>query len=155
MSAPAQTINQFCCLFFQKHQTMKKIATIIILSFAMFAITAQESTTPIFKTSSFGSSMGFVGSFISNTTSDYYSLAGNVGDANMFVDIENWEASKYNYGVGGNGDLQFYLGLTPYSKKSGEYRKDRELRLNFGFSFGARRTFSYYNRDTFTFDSFT
>lgn len=134
---------------------MKKTISIIVLSFAMLGMFAQETSKPKMKVSSFGSSMGFVGSFISNTSSDYESLAGNVEDPDMFVDLKGWEESKYNYGLGGNGDLQFYLGLTPYDNKRGKYRKDRELRLNFGFSFGARRTFSYINRDTFTFDSYT
>ena len=134
---------------------MKTITTICILSFAVLTLSAQESLRPRFKVTSFGSSMGFTGTFVSNTATDYKGLAGNVEDPDLFVDISKWDESKYNYGAGGNGDLQFYLGLTPYDKKKGAYRNNRELRLNFGFSFGARRTFSYFNNTTYTVDTYT
>lgn len=134
---------------------MKKTLNIIILSFAMATISAQDTDKSKFKVTSFGSSMGFVGSYISNTAADYKSLAGNVEDPDMFVDIDKWEPSKYNFGLGGNGDLQFYLGLTPYDKKKSEYRQNRELRINLGFTFGARRTFSYFQHKDFTYDTYS
>lgn len=125
------------------------------MALAMTNMSGQETSNPKMKVNSFGSSLGFAGTYISNTTADYKSLAANVDDPKMFVDLKKWEKSKYNYDIGGNGDLQFYLGLTPYNKRKGEYRENRELRLNLGFSFGARRTFSYFQRNTFTYDSYT
>lgn len=135
---------------------MKKTISILILSFAVASLTAQQATEDQskLKITSFGSSMGFSGTYVSNTTGDYNSLAGNVEDPGYFVNAGRYDESKYNYGFGGNGNLQFYLGLTPYCKKRGEYRNDRELRINFGFSFGARRTFSYFHRNTFLVDSY-
>lgn len=126
-----------------------------MLILAVAVLHAQDNVTPKLKISSFGSSIGFAGTFVSNTSSDYLGLAGNVEDPGLFVDIDKWEESKYNFGAGGNGDLQFYLGITPYCKKKGKYMNNRELRLNLGFSFGARRSFSYYNRDTFTHETYT
>ena len=134
---------------------MKKVIIIFMLSMAVTLVSAQDQAISKLKLSSFGSSMGFAGTFVSNTAADYMSLATNVEDPGLFVDIDKWNESKYNFGAGGNGDLQFYLGLTPYCKKKGKYMNNRELRLNLGFSFGARRSFSYYNRKTFTHETYT
>jgi hypothetical protein len=136
---------------------MKKILVSIVASLIITAAFTQEQSAeqPSWKVTSFGSSMGFSGTTVSNTAADFKSLAGNVEDPDFFIDPDKYTESKYNYGVGGNGNLKFYLGLTPMNKKTGKYRMNQELRINLGFSFGARRTFSYINRDTYMVDSFT
>lgn len=135
---------------------MKRTIFTIAISLALTAAIAQEkhNEQPKLKLTSFGSSIGFTGTVVSNTLGDYESLAGNVEDKDLFIDADKYQESKYNYGLGGNGNLKFYLGLTPLNKETGEYRMNQELRLNFGFSLGTRRTFSYINRDTYMVDSF-
>jgi hypothetical protein len=135
---------------------MKKIITTTFVTLLLMAAFAQDKNNdqPALKITSFGSSIGFSGTAVSNTSSDFISLAGNVEDPDLFINPEKYAVSKYNYGAGGNGNLEFYLGLTPLNKKTGKYRLNQELRLNLGFSFGARRTFSYINRETYTVDSF-
>lgn len=134
---------------------MKKLFNTLILSLAAIAIMAQQNEpTPKLRISSFGSSLGFSATAVSNTASDFKSLMNNVEDPELFDGLEKYTESKYNYGAGGNANLLFNIGFTPYSKKKGEYRKNQEFRISMGFSFGARRTFSYINRDTYQFDSY-
>ncbi|MBN1792050.1 MAG: hypothetical protein JW830_16250 [Bacteroidales bacterium] len=134
---------------------MKKIINTIALSLAVVALMAQQGDHQHkLRISSFGSSIGFAAVVVSNTSSDFKSLMENVEDPELFYGLEKYTESKYNYGAGGNANLLFNIGLTPYSNKKGEYRNDREFRITMGFSFGARRTFSYINRNTYQFDTY-
>lgn len=120
----------------------------------------ESSKTARFKVSSFSSSLGFAGAMTSNTNADYYSLKDAVNDPDLFVDISGFKSqNSYFYGSmgiyggtygssdlgGGNGSIVFNLGLTPYSKKLGKYRENRELRISIGSNFGSRNTFNYSN----------
>jgi len=139
---------------------MKKILFVsaIVLMAGILQSQNQSSKKPLFKTSSFSSSIGFAGAMTSNTNSDYYGLQGAVEDPDLFTDIsgftnENgfyYPSSGYYGGYmggptigGGNGSFVFNLGLTPYSKKLGKYRENRELRITIGSNFGTRNTFNY------------
>jgi hypothetical protein len=148
---------------------MKK-TTLLLLSFTLLiAFTnAQETTSksPCFRVSSFSSSIGFGGALTSNTDTDYYLLQEAAENPNMFVDIKglnnngsSWNHNSWNgngmyYGSGGgNGNLLFNLGITPYSKKLGKFRDNREIRVSLGGSFGSRNSFYYYDDNYFTIDT--
>lgn len=149
---------------------MKKTALIISLIFITGLIFAQETSTkqPCFRVSSFSTSIGFGGTMTSNTESDYYILKDAVEDPDLFIDItglSNWNSGWDYYGPfsyggmhttggSGNGNLLFNLGLTPYSKKLGKYRENRELRFSIGGSMGIRNNFFYYDENSFVIDTF-
>lgn len=143
------------------------------MTFLTGIIFAQEKTTkqPCFRVSSFSSSLGFGGSLTSNTNEDYYILKNAVENPDLFVDITGFEnegssgswgydgmgptgGMYYTSGGSGNGSLLFNLGLTPYSKKLGKYRENRELRLSIGGSMGSRNNFYYYDHNSFVIDTF-
>ena len=63
-------------------------------------------------------------------------------------------SDMYYTGGSGNGSLLFNLGLTPYSKKLGKYRENRELRFSLGGNLGTRNNFYYYDNTTFVIDTF-
>jgi hypothetical protein len=121
---------------------------------------------PCMKVTSFSSSIGFSGAMTSNTDEDYYILKDAVENPDLFVDIKglnggsnsswNYNDMYYNnYGSGsGGGNLVFSLGLTPYSKKLGKYRDNRELRFSVGGSLGTRNSFYYYDDYSFVIDTF-
>jgi len=150
---------------------MKK-TTLLLLSLLLLAgfLNAQEKTPkqPCFRVSSFSSSLGFGGAMTANTNEDYYILKNAVENPDLFVDISgftnsgsNWSyndmyygGSGYYSGGSGNGNLLFNLGLTPYSKKLGKYRDNRELRFSVGGSMGSRNNFYYYDYNTFVIDTF-
>jgi hypothetical protein len=134
---------------------------------------AQEKTPKpsCFKVTSFSSSIGFGGALTSNTDADYYILKNAVENPEFFVDITGYKNNgsswgfdgmyyngfgSYGYTTGGsgNGNLLFNLGLTPYSKKLGKYRENRELRFSVGGSLGSRNNFYYYDNNAFVIDTF-
>ena len=131
---------------------------------------AQEKTPkkPCFRVSSFSSSIGFGGALTSNTDEDYYILKNAVENPDLFVDITGFSSSgsdwgyngmhpyngAYYSGGGGNGSLLFNLGLTPFSKKLGKYRENRELRFSVGGNLGTRNNFYFYDEDSFVIDTF-
>jgi hypothetical protein len=134
------------------------------------SVFAQEGKTkqPIFKVTSFSSSMGFAGAITSNTDADYYGLQKAVENPDLFVDVTGFDnsGSYYYGGIGmyggyyggyssgsGNGSFVFNLGLTPYSKKLGKYRNNRELRISVGSNFGIRNTFSFTDNNSFVIDT--
>jgi hypothetical protein len=152
---------------------MKK-TTVFLLSFFLIAAftSAQEKTTktPCLRVSSFSSSLGFSGALTSNTTSDYYTLKNAAENPDLFIDITGFSETgpgwgyngvyfngmsgfAYSGGGSGNGNLMFNLGLTPYSKKLGKYRENREIRLSIGGSLGTRNNFYYYDNNTFVIDT--
>jgi hypothetical protein len=150
---------------------MKK-ASVLFISVFLFIVfaNAQENTAkqPCFRVSSFSSSLGFGGSLTSNTDADYYLLQNAVDNPQQFVDITGMKNSgpswgfkgmgyyngmSYNSGGSGNGNLLFNLGLTPYSKKLGKYRENRELRFSVGGSMGSRNQFHYYENNSFVIDT--
>ncbi len=134
---------------------MKNIFLPLVLTFATLALFAQQDEKPPkLRISSFGSSMGFAATAVSNTSNDFKSLSENVEDPELFYGLEKYTESKYNYGAGGNANLVFNIGFTPYNSKKAEYRKNQEFRVSLGFSFGARRTFNYIDRNTYQFDSY-
>jgi hypothetical protein len=140
----------------------KAILFLFLVSFIGYA-NAQEvkSKQPCFKVTSFSSSFGFAGALTSNTESDYYGLKGAVENPDLFVDITGFSDNSsgyyndfYYHGNGsGNGSFVFNLGLTPYSKKLGKYRENRELRFSAGSNFGTRNTFDYYDKHSFVIDT--
>lgn len=144
---------------------------IAVLLFAVGSTIAQNenSKQPLFKVTSFSSSIGFAGVMTSNTDEDYYGLQKAVQNPSLFVDVSGftnnsayygsygfYDGYYYNgYGGGaGNGSAVFNLGLTPYSKKLGMYRENRELRISVGSNFGTRNTFDFYDNNTFRIDTF-
>lgn len=152
---------------------MKKTALIVSLIFISGWIFAQEKPAkqPCFRVSSFSSSLGFGGALTSNTNEDYYFLKNAVENPDLFVDITGMEnqgssgswgysgmgmgsGMYYTSGGSGNGNVLFNLGLTPYSKKLGKYRENRELRFSVGGSIGSRNNFYYYDHNSFVIDTF-
>lgn len=150
---------------------MRKSAVILSFFLIAFVSFSQEKTTKpaCFRVSSFSTSLGFSGAFTSNTRSDYYTLKSVAEDPGIFVDISDmkdnggsWgysgmypmEGFYYSGGGSGNGNLLVNLGLTPYSKKLGKYRENRELRLSLGGSFGTRNNFFYYDNNFTPVDTF-
>lgn len=105
------------------------------------------------KVTSVGFSFGFSGAGTANTSEDFTNLSNAVNNPDLFIDPSDYNNSQYNYGFGGGVNPKVYLGLTPYSKKKGEYRYDRELRISVGSGVGVRRTFNYYKYDNFTIDT--
>jgi uncharacterized protein (DUF736 family) len=155
-----------------KIKNMKK-TTILLLSLILLATftDAQDKTDkkPCFRVSSFSSSLGFGGAMTSNTSEDYYLLKDAVDNPGLFIDITGYKENGNSYGFGGmspysgmyysgggggNGSLLFNLGLTPYSKKQGRYRENRELRFSLGGSIGSRNYFFYTDNTFFTIDTF-
>jgi hypothetical protein len=150
---------------------MKKYLMLFSLILLISFVNAQEKTskTPCLRVSSFSSSLGFGGAMTSNTDADYYILKNAVENPDLFVDITGMKTSSsswgyngmgdfggmyYTGGGSGNGNLLFNLGLTPYSKKLGKYRENRELRLSIGGSLGTRNNFFYYDNNSFVIDTF-
>ena len=147
---------------------MKKTIAILLAFIFISVVTSAQDKQPCFKVSSFSSSIGFGGALTSNTSEDYYLLKNAVENPDLFVDITGFKENGYSYGFsgmnpyggmyytggGGNGNLLFNLGLTPYSKKLGKYRVNRELRFSLGGSLGARNYFNYTDNTLFTIDSF-
>jgi len=149
---------------------MKKLLFIsaIVLMVVIAQSQNESSKKPLFKTSSFSSSIGFAGAMTSNTNSDYYGLQGAVENPDLFADITGFKNENDFYfggpgyyegymggsGIGGgNGSFVFNLGLTPYSKKLGKYRENRELRITIGSNFGTRNTFNYSDNAYFPIDT--
>lgn len=150
---------------------MKKLffASCFLFFFAFANSQDANSKQPFLKVSSFSSSIGFAGVMASNSTEDYYGLQNAVRNPSLFVDVSGFtNNSAYfgrygfnggyfysGYGGGsGNGSVVFNLGLTPYSKKLGKYRENRELRISVGSNFGTRNTFDFYDNNTFRIDTF-
>jgi hypothetical protein len=150
---------------------MKKLSIyLLIFTLVPVLIFAQEknSKQPCLKVSSFSSSLGFGGAFTSNTDNDYYILKDAVENPALFIDITNYKSAgsgwdfdgMYSYGGiytsggSGNGNLLFNIGLTPYSKKLGKYRDNREIRFSVGGSIGTRNNFYYYDNVYTTIDTF-
>ncbi len=149
---------------------MKKAGILLSLVLLIGFTNAQDinSKHPLLKVTSFSSGIGFTGAMTSNTDADYYSLQGAVEDPGLFVDVtgfskssNNWSSNGMQMGPGGfgylgsfNGSLAFNLGLTPYSKKLGKYRENRELRFTVGGNMGVRNSFDYYDNNTFVIDTF-
>jgi hypothetical protein len=151
---------------------MKKLTALALSMILLTGFTYSQEETgkkPCFRVSSFSSSIGFGGAMTSNTSEDYYLLKAAVENPDLFIDITGYEENSMSYGFSGmspyggmyytgggsgNGNLLFNLGLTPYSKKLGKFRENRELRFSLGGSFGARNSFFYTDNNFFTIDSF-
>ncbi len=119
----------------------------------LFTASSQSEKKPGMKVTSVGFSFGFAGAGTPNTNEDYLNLKNSVNNPELFIDPSSFSNSQYNFGAGGNISPKIYLGLTPYSKKKGEYRYDRELRFSVGTGAGIRRSFNYYRFDNFTVDT--
>ncbi len=146
------------------------IASLLFLFFFLGTLTAQkeDSKQACLKVTSFSSSLGFGGATTSNTEQDYIYLKNAAENPDLFIDITGFEngSTSWNYnGIyynnygyygsgGGNGNLLFNLGLTPYSKKKDQYRENRELRISIGGSLGTRNSFFYYDNNSFVIDTF-
>lgn len=149
---------------------MKKAFLLFSLVLFFEFSNAQEATTkqPCFRVSSFSASLGFPGAMTSNTNSDYYNLKAAVEDPGLFVDVtgfsksdNDWTSNGMHFGPGGfsymgsfSGSMAVNLGLTPYSKKLGKYRENRELRFTITGNTGVRNSFNYYHNNTFVIDTF-
>jgi hypothetical protein len=127
---------------------------ILLVSGIVVAVQGQEDKKPKMKVTSTGFSFGFAGALTANTTEDYLNLRNSVNDPELFINPDEYNYSSYNFGAGGNVSPKIYLGLTPYSKKKGEYRNNRELRLSIGFTSGIRRNFNFYRYNNFVVDTF-
>ncbi len=134
---------------------MKNLKPLLLIPALILSIMVigQNEKKPLFKVTSTGFNFGFAGVGTASTTEDYNNLAGAVVDPSYFINADDYKTSSYNFGFGGNVNPKIYLGLTPYSKKKGEYRYDRELRISVGSSAGIRRNFNYYQYDNFTIDT--
>jgi hypothetical protein len=150
---------------------IKKSFSLLSLILIVNFLIAQDNSSkqPCFRVSSFSSSLGFGGALTSNTDEDYYILKNAAENPDLFIDISGFEKSGSNWGYygmypaggmyytgggSGNANLLFNLGLTPYSKKQGKFRENRELRLSIGGSFGTRNNFYYYDNTSFVIDTF-
>jgi hypothetical protein len=149
---------------------MKKLTVLLICLFLFIGLSnAQDknSKQPLFKVTSFSTSIGFAGAITSDSDDDYYSLKNASSDPDIFVDIDGMEnqSSQWSYGNdfdynmdyhsgSGNGSFLVNLGLTPYSKKLGQFNDKRELRFSLGGNFGTRNTFTYYDNNAFVIDTF-
>lgn len=134
---------------------MKKLIILSIIGlFLMPGMQAQDDKNPAMKITSFSFSFGIAGAATANTTEDYNNLKGTVNNPDLFIDATDYQSSRYNYGFGGNVNPKVYIGLSPFSKKKGEYRNDRELRFSIGSSSGIRKNFNYYRYDNFVIDTF-
>jgi hypothetical protein len=149
---------------------MKNALVFLSLLLCIGIANAQDATTkhPCFKTTSFTASIGLPGAMTSNTLSDYYDLKGAVEDPSLFVDLTGFSKTEHEWSSNGmqfspegmsyfgtfSGSLAVNLGLTPYSKKLGKYRDNRELRITIGGNTGVRNTFNYYDNNTFVVDTF-
>jgi hypothetical protein len=131
-----------------------KLFVLVILTFGLLLSAQSQSDKQAgWKVNSVGVSFGFAGAGSANTTEDYINLSNAVNNPELFIDPSDFTFSSFNYGVAGNISPRVYLGLTPYSKKKGEYRYDRELRISIGSGFGVRRSFNYYRYDNFRMDT--
>ncbi len=135
---------------------MEKIQRILplVLIFLSLTVFGQEEKQGLFKVTSTGFSFGFAGAGTAYTNEDYNNLAGSVVDKSHFIKPSDYNYSNYNFGAGGNVNPKIYLGITPYCKKKGEYRNDRELRISIGSGAGIRRNFAFYKYDNFNIDKF-
>lgn len=133
---------------------LQKLIFATALVFLSIMIYGQNEKQPALIVTSTGFSFGMAGAGTANTTEDYNNLAGAVVNPSYFIDASDYKNSKYNFGIGGNVSPKIYLSLTPYCKKKGEYRYDRELRISIGSSAGVRRTFNYYRYNDFNVDTF-
>lgn len=132
--------------------------TTIILSFLMLSglLQAQDNTPKRsgWKVTSFSVSMGFAGVYMTNTNSDYNNLKNSVEDPDLFIDPAGFSHDQFYSGAAGNGSFRISMGLTPYSKKHGKYRNNRELRFRVGSNIGIRHSFSFYQDESFPVDTF-
>lgn len=149
---------------------MKKAVILLSLLMTFGYLNAQDATSkhPCFRVSSFSASIGIPGAMTSNTMDDYNNLKGAVKDPELFVDLtgytkedHDWSSNGMHYGPTGisymgtfSGSMAVNLGLTPYSKKLGKYRENREFRLSLTTNIGVRNTFNYYDNNTFVIDTF-
>ncbi|MCF6341926.1 MAG: hypothetical protein L3J31_03885 [Bacteroidales bacterium] len=135
---------------------MKKFAitlSLLMLASLMHAQDAQQSQTG-WKITSFGASFGFSGVFVPATISGYDNLKNSVEDPGLFIDPSGYNTYDYYSDFGGNVSPKIYIGITPYSKKKGAYRTNRELRLGIGSNFGMRRYFDFYKSESIAVDTF-
>jgi|GEM_PF-3235659 len=133
---------------------LKNLIFSTALVFLSMMIYGQNEKQPALKVTATGFSFGMAGAGTANTTEDYNNLAGAVVNPGYFITASQYQNSKYNFGIGGNVSPKIYLSLTPYCKKKGEYRYDRELRISIGSSAGVRRTFNFYRYNDFGVDAF-
>lgn len=131
----------------------RAFTTIIILFGLMFAVNGQNDKQRGVKVSSVGFNLGFAAAGTANTSEEYINLSKAVNNPDLFIDPADYNFSSYNPGIGGNVSPRIYLGLTPYSKKKGEYNYNRELRISIGAGAGIRRAFNYYQYDDFRIDT--
>lgn len=136
---------------------MKKTAAIVVL-IIMFAgiVRAQDNTQKQtgWKVTSFSFSFGFSGVFMENTNTDYENLKNSVENPELFIDPSGFSNEQFFNNAGGNFSPKISIGITPYSKKRGEYRNNRELRFTVGSNVGTRRSFSFYNTEAVVVDTF-
>ncbi|MCF6171285.1 MAG: hypothetical protein L3J31_03975 [Bacteroidales bacterium] len=135
---------------------MKKIT----ITFALFTLVSlayaqdtQQNQTG-WKINSFGLGFGFSGVFVPATISGYEDLKNSSGNPELFVDPSQYDTFNNYSDFGGNVSPKIYIGITPYSKKKGTYRTNRELRIGIGSNFGVRRYFDFYQSESFVVDTF-
>jgi hypothetical protein len=128
--------------------------TILLISLGLvLSVNAQEEKKGGMKVSSVGFSFGFAGAGTANTNEEFINLKNATNNPDLFIDPDEYNVSQYNFGFGGNVSPKVYLGLTPYSKKKGEYNYNQELRFSIGTGAGIRRMFNYYRYDNFRIDT--
>ncbi len=117
---------------------------------------AQDSQNkqPCWRVSSFSISVGFSGVFMPNTISEYNDLKNLVEDPDLLIDPAGYNSNQYYSDFSGSFSPKISLGITPYSKKLGKYRDNRELRLGIGSNFGIRRSYNFYKYEAIVVDTF-
>jgi len=132
---------------------MKKTSMFLLLLLLMPGfLLAQESTDNKTRISSFSTSIGFNAFIVENTNTSYMGLKSVIDDDRLFIDVEEYKKGQ-RFGAGGSFSMQFNLGITPFSKKKNEMRTNREWRIGLITNMGNRRNFSYYNDQSYTFDT--
>ena len=148
-----QILNSIVILTNSRHMKTKFFTTIAVTLGLVISLQGQNEKPVGMKVTSVSLNFGFGGAGTANTNEDFINLSNAVNNPELFIDPAEFNNSRYNIGFGGNVSPKIYLGLTPYSKKKGEYRYDRELRFSIGSGAGVRRTFNYYSYDNFTIDT--
>jgi len=134
---------------------MKNLALVICLFLISGMLQSQtsEKKPARWKVTSFNMSLGSASFFVSGTQSDYDNLKQSVEDPDLFVDPSNFD-NQYYSDWSGDFTPRISIGITPYSKKKGEYNVNREIRFGIGSNKGSRRYFSFYNEEKIRVDTF-
>jgi len=134
---------------------MKKTSFIVLfllLACMGFAQENQQKNNHT-KVTSFSISFGFAVVNVNNSLSDYNALKEATENPDLFIDPNDYSDYYFSSGGEGNFSPKINIGLTPYSKKKGRYRYNREMRFGIGINSGNRSSFSFYKENSFRTDT--